>query len=121
MKSTVMVKEIYDAFKSVGAEEDVSSAAAQAVPPIENLATKADLVDVKADLADVKADLAVVKSDVAAVKSDVADLRGEFATLRGEFAELKGEFADHRGGIYRHLWLMGTGLLAAMVGLKLFD
>ena len=41
--------------------------------------------------------------------------------LRGEFAELRGEFADHRSGVYRHLWLMGTGLLAAMVGLKLFD
>lgn len=86
MKSTIMVKEIYEAFKSVGAEEEVASAAAQAVPPIENLATKADIAAVKADIADVK-----------------------------------GEIADLRGGIYRHFWLMGTGLLAAMVGLKFFE
>ena len=93
MKSTIMVKEIYEAFKSVGAEEEVASAAAQAVPPIENLATKADIAAVKADIADVKADI----------------------------ADVKGEIADLRGGIYRHFWLMGTGLLAAMVGLKFFE
>lgn len=100
MKSTVMVKEIYEAFKSVGADDEVASAAAQAVPPIEHLATKADIAEVKAE---------------------IADVRGDVAALKGEVADLKGDFANFRGGIYRHLWLMGSGLLAAMIGLKFFD
>ena len=121
MKSTIMVKEIYEAFKSVGAEEEVASAAAQAVPPIENLATKADIAAVKADLADAKADIADVKADLADVKADVASLKGEIADVKGDVADVKGDVADLRGGIYRHFWLMGTGLLAAMVGLKFFE
>lgn len=100
MKSTVMVKEIYEAFKSVGADDEVASAAAQAVPPIEHLATKADIAEVKAE---------------------IADVRGDVAALKGEVADLKGDFANFKGGIYRHLWLMGSGLLAAMIGLKFFD
>ena len=76
MKSTIMVKEIYEAFKSVGAEEDVASAAAQAVPPIETLATKADIAEVKADIAEVKGDVAELKGAVADLKGVVADLRG---------------------------------------------
>ena len=92
MKSTIMVKEIYEAFKSVGAEGDVASAAAQAVPPIGTLATKADSAEVKGDVAE----------------------------LKGAVADLKGVVADLRGGLHRHFWLMGAGLLAAMVGLRIF-
>lgn len=120
MKSTVMVKEIYEAFKSVGVEEEMASAAAQAVPPIENLATKADIAEVKAGLADVKADIADTKADLAEVKAEVVGLKGEIAGLKGDIADLKGDVADLRGGLYRHFWLMATGLLAAMVGLKFF-
>ena len=127
MKSTIMVKEIYEAFKSVGAQEDVASAAAQAVPPIEILATKADIAEVKGDVAAVKGDVAAVKADIAEVKGDVADLKadiaavkGDVADLKGAVADLKGVVADLRGGLYRHFWLMGTGLLAAMVGLRIF-
>ena len=121
MKSTVMVKEIYEAFKSVGADDEVASAAAQAVPPIEHLATKADIAEVKAEIADVRGDVAALKGEVADLKGEVADLKGDFAGLKGDFADLKGDFANFRGGIYRHLWLMGSGLLAAMIGLKFFD
>ena len=127
MKSTIMVKEIYEAFKSVGAEEDVASAAAQAVPPIENLATKADIAGLKAEIAEVKGDVAAVKVDIAEVKGDVADVKGDvaavkadIAAVKGDVADLKGVVADIRGGLYRHFWLMGTGLLAAMVGLRIF-
>ena len=120
MKSTIMVKEIYEAFKSVGAQEDVASAAAQAVPPIEILATKADIAEVKGDVAAVKADIAEVKSDVADLKADIAAVKGDVADLKGAVADLKGVVADLRGGLYWHFWLMGTGLLAAMVGLRIF-
>ena len=120
MKSTIMVKEIYEAFKSVGAEEDVASAAAQAVPPIEILATKADIAELKAEIAEVKGDVAEVKGDVAEVKGDVAAVKADIAAVKGDVADLKGVVADLRGGLYRHFWLMGTGLLAAMVGLRIF-
>ena len=75
---STMVKEIYEAFKNAGVEEELAVAAAQAVPSAEDLATKADLL--------------VLKSDLAALKAD----------------------------LYRQLWLVGVGLLGAMVALKLF-
>ncbi len=68
---STMVKEIYEALKSAGAEEKLAIAAAEVVPSAEGLATKADILALKAD-------------------------------------------------IYRQLWLMGIGLLGAMVALKLF-
>lgn len=68
---STMVKEIYKALKSAGADEELAIAAAEAVPSAEDLATKADVLALKAD-------------------------------------------------IYRQLWLVGIGLLGAMIGLKLF-
>ena len=68
---STMVKEIYKALKSAGADEELAVAAAEAVPSAEDLATKADVLALKAD-------------------------------------------------IYRQLWLVGIGLLGAMIGLKLF-
>lgn len=82
---STMVKEIYQALKSAGAEEKLAVAAAEAVPSAEDLATKAD---------------------IAATKADIADLKVAIAALRAD--------------IYRQLWMMGVGLLAAMVALKLF-
>ena len=68
---STMVKEMYKALKSAGADEELAVAAAEAVPSAEDLATKADVLALKAD-------------------------------------------------IYRQLWLVGIGLLGAMIGLKLF-
>lgn len=79
---STMVKEIYEAFKSAGVDDELAAAAAQAVPSAEDLATK----------------------------GDIAELKGDLAGLRGEIAN-----------VYRHMWLMGASLLAAMIGLKFFD
>ena len=89
---STMVKEIYEAFKNAGVDEELAVAAAQAVPSAEDLATKGDLVVVKSDLVALKGDVAVLKGDLAALKAD----------------------------LYRQLWLVGVGLLGAMVALKLF-
>ena len=75
---STMVKEMYKALKSAGADEDLAVAAAEAVPSAEALATQADVL--------------ALKSDILALKAD----------------------------IYRQLWLVGIGLLGAMIGLKLF-
>ena len=82
---STMVKEIYEALKSAGAEEKLAIAAAEVVPSAEGLATKADILATKADIAELKVALGALKAD-----------------------------------IYRQLWLMGIGLLGAMVALKLF-
>lgn len=89
----LMVKEIYEAFKDAGADEDKAMAAAQAVPAAEILATKADIAEVK----------------------------GEIAEVRGEIASLRWEVGRDLGRVYWHIWLMGTGLFATMMGLRLFD
>jgi chromosome segregation ATPase len=65
-------------------------------PDREQLATKADILDLKTELradvaelkTDLKADLAELKTEL---KADVAELRSEFAELRSEFAELRTE------------------------------
>lgn len=89
---STMVKEIYKALKSAGADEELAVAAAEAVPSTEDLATKADI--------------AATKADIAATKADIADLKVAIAALRAD--------------IYRQLWMMGVSLMAAMVALKLF-
>ena len=87
---STMVKEIYQALKSAGVEEKLAVAAAEAVPSAEDLATKGDVLALKADL---------LKGDVLALKADLLALKAD---------------------IYRQLWLVGIGLLGAMVALKLF-
>lgn len=100
----LMVKEIYEAFKDAGADEDKAMAAAQAVPAAETLATKADIAEVKGEIAEVKV--------------EIAEFRGE---IRAEMASLRGEVGRDIGRVYWHLWLVGASLFATMVGLRLFD
>ena len=50
-----MISEVYEALIEAGASETKAKAAAEAIPVIEQLATKTDLAEVKADL---KAELA---------------------------------------------------------------
>ena len=120
----VMVKEVYEAFKDAGADEDKAMAAAQTVPAIETLATKADLAEVKGEIANVRGDVAQLRSEVAEIRVEVAEFRGE---VRAEMADFRGaimaevaSLTGKVGRIYWHLWLMGAGLLAAMMGLRLF-
>ena len=70
----------------------------------ESVATKTDLAGlesaVAADLAEVKAEL---KADIAEVKVDIAEVK----------AELKADIA----GLYKHLWLMGLGIVTAVAAI----
>ena len=120
----VMVKELYEALKDAGAKEDKAIAASEAVPATENLATKADIAGTKAEIAETKAEIAEVRGEIAEVRGEIAEVRVEVAEFRGEIkaemAKSRAETAREIGRIYWHLWLMGAGLLAAMVGLRLF-
>lgn len=93
---TIMITEIYEAFKDAGADDEKAVAAAQAVPVPEIMATK---------------------TDIAELRAEVAEFRSE---IKAEMAGLRGEVGRQIGRVYWHLWLMGAGLLAAMVGLRLF-
>ena len=50
------------------------------------------------------------KGDALALKADIGELRTDFSGLRTEFADFKAE-------IYRHLWLMGAGIVGLTVTL----
>ena len=54
---STMVKEIYAALKSAGAEEKLAIAAAEVVPSAEDLATKADIAELLIALGALKADI----------------------------------------------------------------
>ncbi len=82
---SAMVKEVYDAFRSAGVSDEQATAAALAVPPRDELATKTDFATFRTE---VKSDFAEFRTEV---KSDIAELRTEFAELRTEFAELRSE------------------------------
>ena len=77
----------------------------------ESVATKADLAGleaaVAADLAEVKAEL---KADLAEVKTDLAEVKVDIAEVK---AELKADLA----GLYKHLWLMGLGIVTAVAAI----
>ena len=72
--------------------------------------TKAEFAQVRAEAAEFRAE---TKAEFSKVRAEMADMNAE---TKAEIAGVKTEVA----GIYRHLWLMGTGLLAAMVALRVF-
>lgn len=112
----------------------------------ENVATKDDILAVKADIGELRTDFSELRTDFSELRTDFSELRTEFSGLRTEFAGLRTEFADFKtevrtefgdfktevkteiGGfkadiaefkaeIYRHLWLMGAGIVGLTVTL----
>ena len=73
----VMVSEVYQALIEAGASETKAKAAAEAIPVIEQLATKTDLAEVKADL---KAELATAVNRMLLAQLAVSGLL--FAALK---------------------------------------
>ena len=73
----IMVSEVYEALIEAGASETKAKAAAEAIPVIEQLATKTDLAEVKADL---KAELATAVNRMLLAQLAVAGLL--FAALK---------------------------------------
>ena len=67
-------------------------------------------MQVRAEMAEHRAE---TKAEFVQVRAEMAEFRAE---TKAEIAGVKAEV----GGIYRHLWLMGMGLLAAMVALRVF-
>ena len=117
-----MVSPLFDTYRAVNALREAGFPDQQAVALVDTiggaigggLATKGDLAEVrselKSDIAEVRADLTVVRADLATVKTDVATLKADVAAVKTDLAEFKEE-------LYRHLWLMGMGIVTLNVGL----
>ena len=109
----------------------------------QNLATKADLAilgadvekaiaGVKGEIAEVRTEIAEVRTEIAEVRTEIAEVRIEIAEVRGDLgkrmAEMKAEITAEMAGkfeaingkfetLYRHLWIMGLGIVIANVTL----
>ena len=92
-----IVSEIYEALIEAGASEEKAKAAARSIPVGQYFASKEDL-----------------EKAFGGVKSEVAELRGEVKT---EIAEFKVQMAHDFQALYRHLWLMGGGIVTLIVAL----
>lgn len=75
---SAMVKEVYDAFRSAGVSDEQATAAALAVPPRDELATKTDFAkfrtEVKSDFAELRTEFAELRTEV---KTDIGELRAD--------------------------------------------
>ena len=74
----MIVSEVYDALIEAGTSEEKARAAAGAIPVVERLATRDDIVVLKDDIAVIRHDLAVLKT---AVFSSVPVLLGLLVKL----------------------------------------
>ena len=75
----LIVSEVYDALIEAGASPDRAKAAAGAVPPAENMATKEDIAGLKEDSARIWKNMTKLES-VMATKQDIARLESIMAT-----------------------------------------
>ena len=89
-----MVLPMFDTYRAVNALKEAGFADEQDVAVVDTIGgAMTGGLATKADLTEVKAEL---KGDVASVKTDLAEFKSE---------------------LYRHLWLMGMGLVTLNVGL----
>ena len=126
---TIMISEVYEAFKAGGTPEDKAKAAAEAIARQEERFNNLDtaVANVRADVAELRAE---VKTDIAELrtelKMDMADLRTEVKTeiadlrteMKTDMAELREEVKTDIGALRTEVtgirtemdmikWLMG--------------
>ncbi len=89
MSATALYKALLDA----GTDEELAERAAEVLPPIGELATKADVSELKADVSELKTDIVRLETrlDETATKTELAELRTE---LKTDIAELKTGIAE---------------------------
>ena len=77
---------------------------------------KADVGVLKADVQELKTDVGVLKADVQELKVDVGTLKVDVQTLRRDVQALELRVAGKFEALYKHLWFMGAGAVAANAG-----
>ena len=104
---TMMISEVYEAFKASGTPEGKAKAAAEALARQEERFNRLDtaVANVRADVAELRTEL---KTDMAnlrtELKTDMANLREE---LKTDMANLRTEITELKTGMDMIKWLMG--------------
>jgi len=84
----VIVKEIYDAFRSAGVSDEQATAAGKVVPMVENLATKSDLIALRNELrTEFRNELQKLRDELSAEFRK--ELQAEIASVRAEMKFLE--------------------------------
>ena len=102
MSATALYKALLDA----GTNEELAERAAEVLPPIGELATKADVSELKTDIVRLETRL-----DETATKTELAELRTE---LKTDIAELKTDIAELKTGIAELKAYLAWRLLGGM-------
>lgn len=87
----LIVSEVYDALIEAGASPETAKAAAGAVPPAENMATKEDMARLKEDMARLEANMAT-KEDMARLEANMAT-KEDLARFEGRLAKVEANMA----------------------------
>ena len=67
VRMSAIIKEVYDAFRSAGVSDEQAAAAALAIPPSGELATKSDIRELRVEF----------KSDITELRSEIRELRAD--------------------------------------------
>ncbi len=104
---TRIVSAVYKAFRATGAPEELSRAAAAAIPDTQHLATKADVAELRTEL----------KLENAALRTEIAELRTE---MKAGDAALKLEIAALRADIKLRMFIFGPIVIGLLLKLVFF-
>jgi outer membrane murein-binding lipoprotein Lpp len=110
---TTVQAEIYDAFRSVGADEPTAMKAAAAFSSRDQDMTsiKTDVAAMNPIISKLETDVSVLKFDVSVLKSDVSELKFDVSVLKSDVSELKADVRVLK-------WMMGF-VLAFQAGILL--
>lgn len=75
-----------------------------------------DVGILKADVETLKVDVETLKVDVGALKADFQEMKKDFQALRADVQALELRVAGKFEALYKHLWFMGAGVVAANAG-----
>ena len=120
---SAIVKEVYDAFRSAGVSDEQATAAAQAIPLTDELATKADLREVHAEIGELRAEIGELRAEIGELRTELRAEIGEVRTeLRSEVGGLRAEVrADMKDLELRMTVKLYSALALVVAGIKTLD
>ncbi len=109
---TTMIAEVYNAFRKAGVPDVDAEAAAAAVLPAAEAASKQDMALLRTEMAELRTELGELRTEL---KRDAAELRTEFKhDLAGLRAETKLDLAELRVELVRMMWLQAGVIIGAL-------
>lgn len=113
---TTMIAEVYNAFRKAGVPDVDAEAAAAAVLPAAEAASKQDMALLRTEMAELRTELKHDAAELRAeLKRDATELRTEFKhDLAGLRAETKLDLAELRVELVRMMWLQAGVIIGAL-------